>query len=173
MKVFIRILITVVVLLALILIIGFSLPGEKMVSRTMVFDKMYFFVMADISSHYNEASWRSDLDTVIQQEDIDGLQVWMEKYTDGDSALIKTLKTTEFDLVREVVAPDGKDRLRIIQIKDIDGKTAIKMSEEVYIRNPLIRVWYLFDDQSDKFVSTYLSDLKTKYENEPEDDNMW
>jgi hypothetical protein len=171
MKYLKKIIFALLILLIIITIGGLFLPKERMATSKTIVDKIYFFVMSDISNHYNEASWRSDLDTVIQKEDMDGLQVWMEKYTNGDSALIKTLKTTEADLVREVIEPFGKDRLRVIQLKDFGGtKTAIKMSEEIVIGNPITRILYLFDDKSEIFVNQYLKDLRTKYKNEPEDE---
>lgn len=171
MRILLNIVFGLLILSILAIITGFFLPREKMATGKTIVDKIYFFVMADISNHYNEASWRSDLDTVIQQEDMDGLQVWMEKYTNGDSALIKTLRITEADLVREIMEPNGKDRLRVIQLKDFGGtKTAIKMSEEIILNNPIKRIIYFFDDRYDLFVNQYLKDLRTKYKNEPEEE---
>ncbi len=170
MKIITKVLLAVIFLFIVLLIVGYSLPGEKIVSKIIAVDKIYFFVMADVGCHYNEASWRSDLDTIIQKEDRDGLQVWVEKYVNGDSLLLKTIKITEFDLVRESIESQGKNRLRVIQLKDLDGKTtAIKMSEEVIIKNPFKRLWYLFNDKSSEFVDNYLQDLKSKYKNEGDD----
>ena len=174
MKSGIKILIGLAILLFIILAIGFSLPAERMVSKKAIYNKIYFFILADVSNHFNEASWRTDIDTVIQQEDIDGLRVWLEKYTNGDSLLLKTLKITEADLIRETIEKRGKNRLRIIQLKDVDGRrTAIKMTEEIIIRNPFKRLLYLVNDKSGDFCEQYLRDLKTKYENQGEDEDMF
>lgn len=169
MKIVTKLLIAVILIFTILLAVGYSLPSDKMITRKIIVDKMYFYVMMDIGGHFEEASWRTDLDTTIQQEDMDGLQVWLEKYTNGDSLLLKTIKVTEFDVVRETIEPKGKNRLRIIQIKDYNGKTAIKMTEEVYIKSPFKRLWYLIDDKSGDFINNYLYDLKTKYENEGDD----
>ncbi|NOZ46828.1 MAG: hypothetical protein GXO79_08590 [Chlorobi bacterium] len=172
MKISLKIALGIVVIFIIVLIIGLSLPKDRTASKAIIIDKMYFYIVADISGYFEEPSWRSDLDTTIQQDDMDGLEVWLEKYKNGDSLLLKTIKLTEFDLVRETIEPGKPERLRVVQLKDLNGKTAIKMSEEVYVNNPFVRFWYLFDDHTNDFVNGYLNDLKAKYENAKEDNSM-
>jgi hypothetical protein len=72
--------------------------------------------------------------------------------------------------------PDGKQRMRTITLADVQGKTAIRYSEEVIVNNPLKRVYYLINNKPTLRVRQYLTDLKEKHKPDPnaeEDNSGW
>src|SRR3989339_1009504 len=149
------------------LIIGLFQPKERLVTEMDLIDKMYFFILADITNHWEESVWRHDLDTMIQKDVVDGQDAWMEYYTNGDSVLLITQKTTETDYIRIIHKPDGRQLMRVITLADYKGKTAIRMSEEVYVANPVKRFINLFADPTKKRIRNYLNDLKEKNKPDP------
>lgn len=146
--------------------IGFFLPGIETTSKITVIDQPYFQVLADITNHFEAKLWRTDLDTIYQTNDIDGYETWVEKYTSGDSVFLKINKVTEFDLICLEVDNFNHELSRNVTLKDINGKTAVKISKETYIGGPFRRFFALFTG-SDQFVKTYINDLTTKYKNAP------
>lgn len=143
-------------------LIGLCLPKERQVMKGKVVDQMYFMVLANITNHWEEPSWRHNLDTMIQREAIDGQDCWVEYYTNGDSIKMLTQTQSEFDYVRRIIMPDGRELLRNITLADIDGKTGVRMIEEVSEGDPLKRFAALFSDPVAKRLEQYLTDLQEK-----------
>lgn len=167
--------IILLLLLALIvlspLLIGLFLPKEKTITKKAFIDKMYFFILSDITNHWEEPSWRHNIDTMIQQPQIDGMDVWKEYYTNGDSVLLMTQVTTGTDYIRIIVDDDGTQHSRSIVLVDVKGKTAIRMIEEVVTKNPIDRFINLFDDKASKRIEQYLFDLTEKNKPKKEQEN--
>ena len=161
-KILAVVLCAVAVIALLPVIIGLCLPRERQVMKGKMIDQMYFMVLGNISNHWEEPSWRSNLDTMIQREAIDGQDCWVEYYTNGDSIVLLTQTMGEFDYVRRMIQPDGRELLRNITLADVEGKTAVRMIEEVSESDPLKRFAALFSDPVAKRMEQYLSDLKEK-----------
>jgi len=172
MKKYVKILLALIIIGITPMIIGLFQPKERLVTEMGVIDKMYFFIIADITNHWEESSWRQDLDTMIQRQVVDGQDAWMEYYTNGDSVLLINQKMTETDYIRIIHRPDGKQLMRIITVADFNGKTAIRMSEENYVSNPFKRFIYLFNDPIRKRLQNYLSDLTEKNKPDPNAENQ-
>jgi hypothetical protein len=162
MKTISKILIAVAIIIAIPFIVGFCLPKERIVVRMTMIDQSYYMILADISNHWEEPAWRPNIDTLIQKESIDGQDCWMEYYTNGDSVKLITQRLGENDYVRLIVKPDGRELNRSITLADVNGKTAIRISEEVYEPNPVKRFLNLFNDTEAARIEQYLLDLKTK-----------
>jgi hypothetical protein len=167
MKLITKILIGLAVLALSPIVIGMFQPKEKVLMDKVMIDKMYFFILGDITNHWEEPSWRTDIDTLIQQEDIDGQAAWKEFYTNGDSVTLITLQAGQKDYIRMIVDPDGRYRNRAITLVDIQGKTAIRISEEVYEANPLKRFMYMFNDPRQQHLTNYVIDLAEKNKPDP------
>ncbi len=163
------------ILIASPLLVGLFLPKERIVTEKAFIDKMYFFILADITNHWEETSWRHNLDTMIQVDQVDGMDAWKEYYTNGDSVLLMTQVTAATDYIRIIVDNDGKERMRSIMLVDVQGKTAIRMSEEIFETNPLKRFLALFNDNASENIRIYLTDLveKNKPQEEDETDGGW
>lgn len=161
-KILAIVLCAVAVLALLPVIIGMCLPRERQVMKGQMIDQMYFMVLGNITNHWEEPSWRSNLDTMIQREAIDGQDCWVEYYTNGDSIVLLTQTMGEFDYVRRMIKPDGRELLRNITLADVEGKTAVRMIEEVSENDPLKRFGALFSDPVAKRMEQYLFDLKEK-----------
>lgn len=148
-------------------IIGIFLPKTRIVEEKIMIDKMYFFILSDVTNHWEESAWRTNLDTIIQKDDVDGLEAWMEYYQEGDSVLLLTQLTAENDYIRIIVEPDGHQRTRSITMIDVMGKTAVRLAEEVYTPNPVERFIQLFVDAPRNRAQTYLNDLAEKNKVDP------
>jgi hypothetical protein len=172
MKARIKIIIIALILGAIPFAIGLTQPKERLITEMAVIDKMYYFIIADITNHWEEPAWRHDLDTMIQQQVVDGQDAWMEYYTNGDSVLLITQKIAETDYIRIIHRPDGKQLMRIITVADFKGKTAIRMSEEDFVTNPYKRFMYLVNDPIRKRIQNYLTDLTEKNKPDPNAENL-
>ena len=153
---------TIAILALLPVIIGFFMPRDRQVMKGIVVDQMYFMVLGNITNHWEEPSWRSNLDTMIQREAIDGQDCWVEYYTNGDSIKMLTQTSGEFDYVRRMIRPDGRELLRNITLADVEGKTAVRMIEEDSEGDPLKRFMRIFHDPVAERMEQYLSDLKER-----------
>lgn len=162
---------TLIVIILIPLVIGLFQPKERLIIEKGVIDKMYFYILADITNHWEEPQWRQNIDTIVQQEVVDGQDAWMEHYNNGDSVLLITQKTTESDYIRLILNKNGHDLNRVITIKDFDGKTAIRITEEAYEPNPIKRFMLLINDPIRDRLQLYLSDLKEKNKPDPNAEN--
>ena len=162
MKLIAKILIPIAILALLPVLIGAFMPRDRQVMRGIVIDQMYFMVLGNITNHWEEPSWRPNLDTMIQRDQIDGQDCWVEYYTNGDSIVLLTQTLGEYDYVRRMIMPDGRELLRNITLADVEGKTAVRMIEEVSESDPLKRFGALFSDPVANRMEQYLSDLKEK-----------
>ena len=162
MKLLAKILIPIAILAIVPVLIGMFMPRDRQVMRGIVIDQMYFMVLGNVTNHWEEPSWRSNLDTMIQRESIDGQDCWVEYYTNGDSIVLLTQTMGEFDYVRRAIKPDGRELLRNITLADIEGRTAVRMIEEDSEGDPLKRFMRIFHDPVAARMEQYLSDLKEK-----------
>lgn len=149
-------------LFLLVLLVGLCRPKEREIMRGIQIDQMYFMVLGTITNHWEEPMWRHNLDTMIQVDNVDGQDCWIEYYTNGDSIKLFTQTMGEFDYVRLMITPSGRELLRSITIADVDGKTAIRMTVEAYETDPIKRFFLLFTDPEADRVEQYLSDLKAQ-----------
>jgi len=167
MKSLIKIIIALIIIILIPFGIGFFQPKDRVVMEKAVIDKMYFYILGDITNHWEEPQWRNDIDTLIQQQVIDGQDAWMEYYKNGDSVLLITQKTAETDYIRLILNPDGQSLNRIITIADFDGKTAIRYTEEASEKNPFKRFMLLINDPIRERAKLYLVNLKEKNKIDP------
>ena len=152
----------IAVLALMPVIIGSFMPREREVVDKKVIDQMYFMVLGNVTNHWEEPSWRHDLDTMIQCEAIDGQDCWVEYYTNGDSVVLLTQTVSEYDYVRRIIRPDGRELVRGITVIDYEGRTVVRMIEEDYEPDPLKRFARIFSDPVANRMDQYLSDLKEK-----------
>lgn len=167
------IIIVIAIVLLIPIIIGFSLPKNRVVEEKALIDKMYYFILSDVTNHWEESGWRSNIDTIMEKPAVDGLDAWMEYYTNGDSILLLTQITAENDYIRIIVDPDGHQRTRSITIIDVTGRTAIRISEEIYTPNPITRIKHMLNDEPQQLLTTYVFDLIEKNKSNGNDDGGW
>lgn len=171
MKLILKIIIALIIIILIPLSVGVFQPKDRIIVEKTVIDKMYFYILGDITNHWEEPQWRHDIDTIIQHQVVDGQDAWMEYYNNGDSVLLITQKTTETDYIRLIINSHGEQLNRVITIADFDGKTAIRFTEEAYEGNPFKRFMLLIKDPVRERVLLYLSDLKEKNKPDPNADN--
>ena len=63
MKSAIKIIIVLIIIALTPLIIGIFQPVDRLIIEKGVVDKMYFFVLGDITNHWEEPQWRQNIDT--------------------------------------------------------------------------------------------------------------
>lgn len=160
MKLFAKILIALAIIALLPVIIGLCMPRERQLTRGMIIDQMYFMVLGNITNHWEEPSWRHNLDTMIQRESVDGQDCWVEYYTNGDSIVLLTQTMGEFDYVRRAIRSDGRELLRNITLADANGQTAVRIYVEDYEPDPLKRFGRILHDPVVSRMEQYLSELK-------------
>lgn len=171
MKTILKVIIALIFIIIIPIIIGSFLPKDRVIVEKTVIEKMYFFILGDITNHWEEPQWRSNIDTIIQQKVVDGQDAWMEYYTNGDSILLITQKTTETDYIRLIITPHGENLNRVITVADFEGKTAVRFTEEAFEPNPIKRFMILFNDPVRNRIQLYLSDLKEKNRPDPNADS--
>jgi hypothetical protein len=170
MKTISKILIVFAIIILIPFIVGFFLPKERLVVRMTMIDQPYYVILGDITNHWEEPAWHHDIDTLIQKESVDGLDCWMEYYNNGDSVMLLNQKLSDKDYIRIIVSPDGREFNRNITLADVNEKTAIRISEEIYEGNPLNRFLNLFYDTRAIHIEKYLSELREK--NKPATDEV-
>lgn len=167
MKTSIKISIILIVIILIPLGIGLFQPKDRIVTEKAIIDKMYFFILSDITNHWEESQWRHNIDTMVQQEVVDGQDAWMEYYVNGNTVLLISQKTTETDYIRLILDDEGNYYNRVITIIDYNGKTAIRISEEAEENNPFKRFMLLFNDPIKEVLRLYILDLKEKNKPDP------
>lgn len=172
MKSALKVIIVLIIIILIPLAIGFFQPKDRVIVEKTVIDKMYFYILGDITNHWEEPQWRHNIDTIIQQHVVDGQDAWMEYYKNGDSVMLITQKTTETDYIRLMLSSDKPSLNRVITIADLDGKTAIRFTEEAYEENPVKRFMLLINDPIRERVKQYLNDLKEKNKPDPNAENQ-
>ena len=153
-------LISIVAIIAIVLIVGFTLPSERTFTRTSVLksdiDKVYNLV----TDFKNQATWRSDVKEIIVIDD----NTWTEVPKKGTAITFKVKQKVEnviFEI--EIIEPKNFQGYWVGTFKqNALNETAIEFKEVVTISNPFFRTLsYLFIDL-DKTMDLYLQNLKQK-----------
>ena len=64
-----KVIIALIIIILIPMVIGFFQPKERLIIEKVVIDKMYFFILSDITNHWEEPQWRHNIDTIIQDTD--------------------------------------------------------------------------------------------------------
>lgn len=165
----------IIILIIGIYLVGFFLPKNVLIKRETLIKKPFFIVWSDINNHFEETSWRSDLDTTIQLKDIDGNPVWKEIYTNGDSVILETTTFVNNVLIaRTYVNSPHFEGTRIVNIKKSKKGTFVRVVLEGKVAHAIDRFINLFKKNKDsERLELYLYNLKKKYKNEKKEDNAW
>jgi len=155
-----------VALIAIVVIVGFSLPKEHVASRTLKLNQKPDAVWNMITDFQNQPSWLPLVVSAEKQPDHNGNAVWYELYKNSSDKI--TLETTESmppqKLVRTI--PDtggvffGRWEYEITPTKD---GCSIKITEFGTVPNPVFRFMSKFVFGHNTTVETYLKALAAKF----------
>ncbi|MCQ2374744.1 MAG: hypothetical protein MJ069_02440 [Salinivirgaceae bacterium] len=167
MKLISKVIVGLAILVCIPFIVGFCLPKDRVVDARIMIDQMYFEVLSNVSNHWEEPIWRTEVDSMVELEQIDARDVWMEYYTNGDSVKLQTQSLGEFDYIRMIICPDGTElnrNITLVNLEDAEGnmRTVVRYVEEVHVTDPLKRFVNLFNDKYEKRAHRYLFDLKNR-----------
>ena len=161
----------VVVLIAIVVIVGFSLPKEHIASRTLKLSRQPQPVWDTITDFPSQPGWLPLVKSVEKMPDQNGQPVWEEVYKNsGDKiTLITTTAIAPRKLVRTI--PDtggpffGRWEYEITPAKD--GCT-IQITEYGTVPNPVFRFMSKFVFGHYGTIESYLKGLAAKF-GEPAD----
>jgi hypothetical protein len=156
----------IVALIAIVVVVGFSLPKEHVASRRLKLDQKPDAVWNVITDFQNQPSWLPLVVSAEKQPDHNGNAVWQEVYKNSSDKI--TLETTESipfqKLVRTI--PDtggvffGRWEYEITTTKD---GCAVKITEFGSVSNPVFRFMSKFVFGHNSTIETYLKALAEKF----------
>src|SRR5262245_33939710 len=151
-----------VALLDVVLLIGYRLPQDHTVSRTLASKQPPQAVWAVISNHANEPSWRPELKKVERIWDERRLAIWGGTYSNGDTL---SFTTTEFEpptrMVRAITdenIPFG-GRWEYKLEPDKNGGSQLTITEYGWVKPALYRFVSKYIIGHNKTIDDYLKAL--------------
>ena len=161
----------VVALIAIVVIVGFSLPKEHTASRTLKLDQKPEAVWNVITDFKNQPSWLPLVTSAEKQADHDGHPVWQEVYKNSNDKI--TLETTESvppqKLVRTIPDTGGPFFGRWeYEITPTKNGCAVKITEYGTVPNPVFRFMSKFVFGHNATVESYLKALAAKFGQAPD-----
>lgn len=151
---------------AVIAIIGFFLPTDHKVSRTIELKQPPEKVYEAIADFQNAPEWNSMVTEVKQLKDQSGNEVWQETYTGGEVMKFETIEAEKPKrLVRKIADVGGPFTGRWeFDIEKTDDGCKLKITEHGRISNPLVRFAFRYLSKPEGPMETYLNDLGKKFE---------
>lgn len=148
-------------LIGIILVIGYSLPIQHKVSRSIRLKVLPDRIWNVISDFKNSPAWRHDLKSVEQVEYKPGMLAWREASVNGDVLTYATLKAIpEQLLIRKIVdegLPFGGSWTFELASETDDVMLTVTENGEVY--NPIFRFASRFIFGHYKSIDKYLVQL--------------
>jgi hypothetical protein len=155
-----------VLLIAVVLGIGWSLPVKHIASRQQKLKASAAKVWLAISDYKGSVAWRSDLKVVEQVETAPGVFGWREISKGGDAITYSTLEAIpEKRLVRKIV----DDQLPFggtwtLEMTSDDLETTLSITEDGEVYNPLFRFMSRFVFGHHATMDRYFFDLRKHLE---------
>ena len=159
---------TALVLMALlnvVLIIGYRLPREHVVSRTLKSKQPPQAVWAVISDHTNEPGWRPGLKKVEHSWNADRFEVWRETYSSGDSLSFATIELEPPRRMVRVITDEGipfGGRWEYEVKPNKDGGSQLTITEHGEVYKPLYRFVSKYVMGHTRSLDQYLRALAAK-----------
>jgi uncharacterized protein YndB with AHSA1/START domain len=146
----------------LIIVIGFLLPEQITVSRTVNLNASPEKVFAIVSNAENQPQWRKDVKAVKMQPARDG---WTEETTSSASIEFKVRrKEPDARLELEFTSSQGFSGYWVGVFTPSAQGTTLQITETVITPNPFLRVISRAFSFTDKFIDAYISDLQKSVE---------
>lgn len=143
--------------------IGMLLPSQITASRTAELKAPPARVFQTVTRIEEQAEWRKDIKSVSMHP---SGQSWTEETTAGamiDFAVRHKEPNTRFEV--EFVSNQGFSGSWVGVFTPSSDGTLVQITETVEIQNPIFRVMSRIFGFTDKFIDTYLTQLKEAVEN--------
>lgn len=155
-------------LIALVWLIGLSLPVGHVASRTVRLKQPPEAVWQVLTDYAAQATWRSDVEKIDRLPDHDSHPVWRETLRDGMSF---PLETTEAQpparLVRKIADPKLPfGGAWTYEIAPAEGGSILTITENGEVYQPIFRVVSRFTNQAAS-IEGFLTALARKFGEEP------
>lgn len=163
LKWLVRIVIGLVVLMAIVLVVGYSLPQNHTASRTAHFSQPPEHVWAAMTDFAAFPTWRKDVQSVEVLPSVDGTRSWRESSSQGSSL---TFVTEAWDPPKHLTARIADKDLPFggswdYTISPSANGSTVTITENGEVYNPIFRVVSRFMSNT-ATIDAYLSALAAK-----------
>jgi hypothetical protein len=165
MKIALIALAAVIVVVVIIVAVGALLPKQHHASRSARFHEQPEAIWAAITNYREFPAWRSNVKSVEPVESKNALPAWREIDSHGGSLPMQTIEAdSQRRLVTEIADPSlpfgGTWTIEIAPARD---GSAVRITEDGEVRNPLFRFMSRFVFGQTAGMNTYLTDLGKKF----------
>lgn len=160
----VKVVLGVIVLIVLLAMLGYlygsSLPEEQSVSRSILIDALPETIYDLAIDAKGQSAWRRDISNITMKEDH---QSWVEHKQQGDIEFVLTHqdRPQTFTLDFQGQGFQGKWTGSFVTI---NSGTEVSLTETVRIKNPFFRLLSKWMRFTEKFMDTYMDDLKIEAE---------
>jgi hypothetical protein len=155
----------VVGLVAAVALMGLMLPKGHTASKWAAFGQPPDVIWAALADHAGAASWRTDVKQVEMLERRNGRAVWRETWKSGDKILFEEVEALA---PRRMVTRIADPKLPFggtwtIEVTPKDGTTAVKITEDGEVYNPIFRFISHFFMNKTATIEAFLKALGGKF----------
>lgn len=152
-------------LAAIVVVVGFLLPANHTVARSVVIDRPAPEIWAVITDFENNPSWREDIKSVSRMADSGGRPVWREESKGGDVIPYETLESQPAKrLVRRIADPSLPfGGTWTIDLAPEGSGTRVSIREDGEVRNAIYRFVSKMIIGHTKFMDAYLTSLGKRF----------
>ncbi|MFQ5628192.1 MAG: SRPBCC family protein [bacterium] len=154
----------IVVLIAVVYVVGASLPEAHIATRAAKFERPPQVIWEAITDFERSADWNTLFESVERLPDRNGHSAWLFRSSQGDMPM----EVAEFDttkrLVTEIIEGDLPFGGRwIYELVEENGGTLLTITEDGKIYNPFFRFMARFIFGYHSTMEAYLKDLGRKF----------
>ena len=145
--------------------VGSALPREHVASRRLVLKTASpDVVWARITDEAAAPQWRKDVKAATRLPDRNGHEVWREEFASGNALSYETLEQTPPSrFVRLIVDEEMFGGTWTIALAPDAGGTAITVTENGWVENPIFRVVAKYIMGHDSTMNAYLRHLAESF----------
>ena len=160
----IRVALVLLLLIVGVVAVGFMIPVEHRVSRTLQTKQSPQVIWDTINDHDNEPKWRTDVASVQSVGERNDKPVWKENYKDGNSVELATTESKPpTRMVREIAEEGPFSGRWEIDIQPNGSGSSVRITEIGKIPNPLFRFVSKFVMGQTTQMERYLTSLAGKF----------
>lgn len=152
-------------LVAAVAVMGLLLPKGHSASRWAMYGQPPEALWAALADHAGAAAWRPDVKQIEMLEPRNGRAVWRETWKGGDKILFEEVEAAP---LRRMVTRIADPSLPFggtwtIEVTPKDGGSAVKITEDGEVYNPIFRFVSHFFMSKTASIETFLKSLGGKF----------
>lgn len=156
---------SIAAMVALVAIIGFFLPREHRVSRSLRLARTPpKSVWAVITDHAQDPSWRPELAATVRLADAHGHEVWQDQFKNGQRMCYETIESVpDQKLVRLITDSSGPfGGTWTYDLKPDGAGTLITITEDGWVSNPIFKTIGRLAIGYSRTMESYLKNLAAR-----------